>query len=426
MVIPEDFLHYLWKFRLFKQQGLNTVRGEALEILETGVHNLHAGPDFEGAKLRIGGTLWAGNVEIHIRSSDWQKHRHQHDRAYDNVILHVVALHDADVLRLDGTCIPVLSLQGLIPIRLIEQYRNLAESMDWTPCIKQISKIDPLYIRAWLQRVGIERLQEKAENINLTLLEFRGSWDDAFYVCLARNFGFKTNAVPFEMLARSLPRQLIDRYKDKPLFIEALIFGQAGLLDKKYKDSYPRLLRREYLFLGKKHNLKPLDNYLWKYLRLRPANFPTRRLAQFAALLVNTRHLFSQILAENQIERIRDLFMELPVNVYWSNHFRFDTPVADCSAALGKQFIDNVLMNTVAAFLMAYGRFNRFPGYASASLNLLEILPPETNAIVNRFKEAGLKPDSAFFSQSLVQLKKNYCDHKKCLSCGVGMKLLNI
>jgi len=426
MGLPEDFLHYLWKFRLFRQQGLGTITGEPLEILDTGMHNLHAGPDFEGARIRIGDTVWAGNIEIHIRSSDWNKHRHQHDRAYDNVILHVVAIHDMDITRTDGTYIPVLSLQGLIPIRLSQNYRDLAESMDWIPCSRQIGKVDPLYIRNWLQRVGIERLEEKAENIYRVLDEYKGSWDDAFYVCLARNFGFRTNAMPFEMLARSLSRQLLDRYKNKSLYIEALVFGQAGFLDQEYSDAYPELLRREYLFLRKKHSLVPLDNYLWKYMRLRPANFPNRRLAQFAALLINSAHLFSRILEGKDVYQIRQMFMYLPVNAYWQDHSRFDASCAVSSAALGKQTADNILVNTVSPFLMAYGRMNGLSRYISASLNLLGILPPETNAIINCFKEAGLKPDSAFFSQSLMQLKKNYCDHKKCLSCGVGMKLLNI
>ncbi|MHB1179988.1 MAG: DUF2851 family protein, partial [Daejeonella sp.] len=284
--------------------------------------------------------------------------------------------------------------------------------------------LDPFFIRTWLHRVEIERLEEKAELIEEVLSEFKGSWDDAFYVFLARNFGFKTNAMPFEMLARSLPQPLLARYKNKPLQIESLIFGQAGFLLSKHKDKYPELLRKEYLFLQKKHSLQPMYNYLWKYMRMRPVNFPTIRLAQFAALIIRSNHLFSKILGETDIKRIIGMFDNLPVNDYWQKHYRFDTEAHCSSPGFGRQSVDNILINTVSIFLMAYGRMTGSEEYISRSLSLIENLPGETNAIVNRFKKIGVKAESAFFSQSLIQLKKAYCDQKKCLSCGIGMKLL--
>lgn len=425
MSVPEDFLHYLWKFRLFSQHGLKTAAGDPVEIISVGLHNKHAGPDFESATIRIGSTLWAGNVEIHLRSSDWEKHQHQFDQAYDSVILHVVALHDRDIFRTDGTKIPVLALDALIPQKISDNYLRLQESLDWIPCGNQISDIDPFHIRTWLYRMEIERLEEKSELINGMLNELKGSWDDAFYIFLARNFGFKTNAMPFEMLARSLPQPLLARYKNRPLQIESLIFGQAGFLLSKHSDEYPEVLRKEYIFLQKKHSLQPMDNYLWKYMRMRPVNFPTIRLAQFAALIIRSNHLFSRILIEKDVKRIIGMFDNLPVNQYWQKHYRFDTEAACSYPGFGKQSIDNVLINTVSIFLMAYGRATGSAEHISRSISLLENLPRETNAIVNRFKETGLNVENAFQSQSLIQLKKAYCDRKKCLSCGIGMKLLN-
>lgn len=426
MALPEDFLHYLWKFRLFDQRNLRTTSGEPIEIVNVGLQNAHAGPDFQTSLIQVGDTLWAGNVEIHLRSSDWERHKHQTDRSYDNVILHVVGQHDQEVFRTDGSMIPVLSLDKLIPQKITKAYLNLVECMDWIPCGRQISKLDSFYIRSWLYRVAIERLEQKAESIKELLNEFKGSWDDAFYIYLAANFGFKTNSTPFEMLARSLPQHLLGRYKDRPLQIEALIFGQAGFLDHRHKDKYPQSLKKEYDFLKKKHSLKSMDNYVWKHMRMRPVNFPTTRLAQFAALVIQSNHLFSKILAEQEVKSIINMFHGLSVNEYWHNHYRFDAATTGPCPGLGEQSITNILINTVAVFLMAFGKETGSPDHINRSITLLEKLPSETNAITERFKEIRIRADSAFFSQSLIQLKKAYCDEKKCLSCGVGMKLLNI
>jgi hypothetical protein len=426
MSIPEDFLHYLWKFRLFTQQGLHTCAGQPIEIVKVGLHNTHSGPDFQNSLIRIGETLWAGSVEIHLRSSDWERHKHQVDRSYDNVILHVVGFHDKEILRSDGTDIPVLSLDRLIPDKITNAYLNIIECMDWIPCGRQISNVDNFVIKNWLYRVEVERLEQKAEIIAKLLLDCKGGWDEAFYICLASNFGFKINSTPFEMLARSLPQQLLARYKDRPLQIESLIFGQAGFLGQTYADEYPTLLRSEYQFLKKKHSLKPIDHFVWKYMRMRPVNFPTIRLAQFAALVISSNHLFSKILTATAVESIINMFHNLPINRYWHDHYRFDTPAKRPSSGLGAQSINNLLINTVAVFLMAYGKETGSAGLVDRSITLLESLPPETNALIERFKEINIKPENAFFSQSLIQLKKAYCDEKKCLSCGIGMKLLNI
>ncbi|MFA6946909.1 MAG: DUF2851 family protein [Pedobacter sp.] len=425
MTVPEDLLHYLWKFRLFKERELKTSSGEHLDIIRPGLHNQHAGPDFENAKIRIGDTLWAGNVEIHVRSSDWHRHQHQFDRAYDNVILHVVARHDQAIFRTDGTEIAVLEIGNLIPENIRDNYFLLMAGLNWIPCEKKIREVDEFYIKNCLTRVLVERLEERTEQLTSLLTEFKGSWDDAFYITLARNFGFKTNALPFEMLARSLPQSLLARYKNRSLQIEALIFGQAGFLNSDFRDQYPRQLRNEYRFLRKKHDLNPVDNYLWKYMRLRPRNFPALRLAQFAALVFRSNHLFSKILDEKDIRMYSDMFSKLPLNSYWDSHFHFDRECRQFSTSLGAEAIDNILVNTVSVFLFAFGIRTGSEMYRERGISMLESLKPERNAIISRFNEIGVNSDNSAFTQALMQLKKSYCDQKKCLSCEIGIKFLN-
>ena len=425
MIQNEDLLHYIWKFRLYHGPGLKTTAGESLNIVSSGQHNHHAGPDFSNAKIRIGDTLWAGNVEIHIRSSDWLRHQHQLDRAYDNVILHVVAYHDQAIFRIDGTEIAVLEIGNLIPEDIVHNYEELIAGMNWIPCENKIKQVDKFFINTCLTRILIERLETKSELIYSLLTEVKGSWDDAFYISLARNFGFKTNALPFEMLARSLSQSLLARYKDRPFQIEALIFGQAGFLDSKIKDSYPQLLRKEYRFLRKKHDLVSVDKYLWKYMRLRPHNFPTLRIAQFAALIIRSNHLFSQIIDEKDIAVISAMFNKLRLNEYWNTHYRFDKECKHSAISLGGEAINNILINTVSVFLFAFGIRTGSVLHRERAIMLLESLKPERNAIIRKFNEIGVNASDSAASQALIELKKSYCDQKKCLSCGIGIKFLS-
>lgn len=424
MTFSEDFLHYLWKFRLFNQQELQTIDGESLEIISVGFHNQHAGPDFENARIRIGSHTWAGNIEIHIRSSDWERHGHQQDLAYDSVILHVVYEADAPVLRPNGTEISQLSLHQLISPSLIHRYKQLMEGLNWIPCEKLITQVDKIHIDTWLSRILIERLEEKSGIILSNLNEYKGSWDDAFYISLARNFGFKTNALPFELLARSLPQNLLAKHKNNPRQIEALIFGQAGFLAENQQDVYFAELKKEYEFLQSKYALRSVDRFVWKYLRLRPYNFPSVRLAQFAALVVKSSHLFSRIVEIEDVKQLSRLFEELPINPYWQTHFRVGNPSVQSSKQMGRQSIHNVLINTVATSLFAYGRQMGQQKYTERALALLESIPAETNQVLSRFNSMGLRVDKADVSQALMQLKSTYCDAKKCLNCGIGIKLM--
>ena len=425
MHFGEDFLHYLWKNRLFEAGDLQTTCGQKLRIISTGTHNQDAGPDFENSKLEIGQTLWAGNVEIHINASDWEKHNHQRDDSYENVILHVVFNHDADLTRKDGSVIPVLVLKDRIPEEVLRKYRWLNENLDWIPCEKHLSRIEDVHVHSWLSRVLVERLEEKSATVNKVLDEYKQSWDDAFYVVLARNFGFKVNALPFEMLARSLPQQILARHKNSSFQIEALIFGQAGFLASEAEDSYPLQLKTEYQFLQKKYSLQPVDRFLWKFLRMRPQNFPTLRLAQFCGLVFRSSHLFSKILEIQSVSEIKKFFEDLPVNEYWKTHYRFDVTSKVNSTQIGEHSIDSILINTVAVFLFAYGKNMNSPSDVNRALELLESIAAEDNNVTRKFKETGIRLSGSFASQAMLQLKKSYCDRKKCLHCGIGARLLN-
>ncbi len=425
LLVTEDLLHYLWKFRLFQQKGLETTDGHSLDIISVGIHNKHAGPDFDNVKIKIDNTIWAGSVEIHIRSSDWEHHKHQLDKAYENVVLHVVYQHDKQIAHDDGTIIPVLVLQNLVPDIIALQYQKLMNAQNWIPCQYQLPKIDAFYIETWLSRLLIERFEERIQWIDALLLGNKGSWNNAFYIALAKGFGFKTNALPFELLARSIPQQILAKHKNNALQVEALLFGQAGFLTEDLVDDYPNKLRIEYLFLQKKYSLTPLDRHLWKFMRLRPYNFPTLRLAQFAALMVKPGHLFSQILDGQNVQQIRKLFENLVVHPYWQTHYRFDIKAVKYSNDLGDQSIINLSINVISIFLFAYGKQMGDETYMNRAIVLLEKLSPEVNQTINRFKEIGIKVDRAHTSQALLQLKARYCDKKKCLHCGIGMKLLN-
>nr|WP_238533695.1 DUF2851 family protein [Pedobacter agri] len=294
MNFSEDFLHYVWQFCSFDHHKLKTADGEELKILHQGFLNKNAGPDFSNAKIIIGETLWAGNVEIHIKSSDWLNHNHQVDKSYDNVILHVVFENDIEIKRIDGSVLPVLVLKDRIARDLIEKYETLFLTLTDFPCIAQIGTVDQIHIDSFLSRTLIERFEQKTELVIATLNELNGNWDETFYRFMARNFGFKVNALPFELLAKTVPQQIYGKHKNNPLQIEALVFGSAGFLNDQFEDDYPLSLKKEFQFLQKKYAIKPLEVSIWKFMRMRPQNFPTIRLAQFAALIIKENHLFQK------------------------------------------------------------------------------------------------------------------------------------
>ena len=424
MNFPEELLHFVWQFRLYGTQPLQTTAGEIIQVIQLGTLNKNAGPDFSNAKLIIGDTTWVGNVEVHLKSSDWLLHQHQLDNAYENVILHVVYEDDMKIYRKDGTVLPVLVLKNRFPASLATNYETLITAANNFPCEKQIHEIDDFLIKGFLSRVLVERLEHKSAEVYEKLKELKNDWDEAFYHFMAKNFGFKVNAVPMEMLARSLPQQLFAKHKDQPLQIEALIFGQAGFLNQKFEEDYPKQLQAEYRFLQKKYSLQPIEVSLWKFMRMRPQNFPTLRLAQFAALIISSNHLFSKVLALRDYRNSQQLFEELPVNPYWQNHYHFNKTAENVSLQLGKGSIDNILINTLSLFLFAFGKAMDQHNYITRCFYILENLPAENNAVVKQYIDASVRIKDAYQTQALLQLKKTYCNEKKCLNCGIGIKIL--
>jgi hypothetical protein len=424
MVLKEDFLSFIWQFRLFTSRDLRATSGERLEIIDPGFLNSHAGPDFFNAKIKIGETVWIGNIEIHIKSSDWSAHGHAVNTAYDNVILHVVYENDLQVQRTDGSAIQTLVLKDNFPISLLDRYQALISGIAVFPCANQIHTVEPVILQSCFSRVLMERYEGKYQDVCLILKHTKGNWEAVFYYLLARSFGFKTNSIPFELLARSIDYQFFAKYKDNPIQIEALIFGQAGFLSADFQERYPAQLKSEYEFLRKKFSLQALDPSIWKFLRMRPASFPTVRLAQFAALMIKSQHLFSLILEADSLKSIKSHFEHLPVHSYWTNHYHFAKASLPSATQLGLLSIENIIINTVCLVLFSYGKSTDQPAFIDQAFRILEQLQGEKNSITAHYKDSGIKIENAFVSQALLELNKSYCSKKKCLNCGIGVKIL--
>lgn len=424
MIFTEEFLYFIWQFRRYGNQKIYTEAGEEIKVIHQGLLNKNAGPDFTNAKLLIADTIWVGNIEIHINASDWHLHQHQLDDAYENVILHVVYHYDCDIYHRDGSIVPVFVLKDLFPVDLLSNYEQLINNFNDFPCAQQIAQVDQFLIDSLLASTAIERLIEKSKEVNEKLLIHKNDWETVFYQFLAKSFGFKVNAIPMEMLAQSLPIHLFAKHKNQPLQIEALIFGQAGFLKQKFADDYPKQLRREYLFLKKKYGLKAIDVALWKFMRMRPQNFPTLKLAQLAAMIVNCNHLFSKVIDAETVLDYQQLFENLPVHPFWENHYHFNKNAKQVSLQLGKETINSILINTIAIMLFSYGKNIDQYDMLKKAIDLLEKLPPEKNAILKQYKIAGVKVKNAFYSQGLLQLRNKYCHTKQCLNCTIGVKIL--
>jgi hypothetical protein len=422
--MKEDFLHYLWRFKRFDSSSLKTIDGEAIEIINVGEYNSNAGPDFLNAKLRIGDVLWAGNVEMHLSAVEWLKHGHHNDAAYDNVILHVVMEADATIHLRSGTILPCLCLKPYINEQLLGSYQKLLHNVYWIPCQHHFYEVNDLTKQTWWERLLIERLEEKTMPIKQQLIENQYFWEEIFYRQLAKNFGLKVNDLPFEMLARSLSLSVIGKHKNSLFQIEALVFGQAGFLeDKTFADEYPQQLQREYLFLKQKFQLQPIEVHLWKFLRLRPANFPTIRLAQFARLLHSAVHLFSKIMDTEDLNTLVAYF-DIALEGYWEDHYVFDKPSKKIKKHLGKNTIDLLLINTVVPFIFLYGKHKNEDKVQDRALAFLEQIPAEQNSIVQNWIKLGVEANSAARTQALLQQKRKYCDEKKCLQCAIGTAIL--
>ena len=425
MTLSEDILHFVWKYRLFTTQTLCTQSGKPIRMIHAGTHNHDAGPDFRAARMVIDGVEWGGNVEIHIRASDWERHRHHRDKAYNSVILHVVYEDDKPTYREEGTPLETLELKPRISATILPRYRELMSGMWWIPCEKLIHKVPSFHLSQWLSRLLMERFEHRVSAIYELLHQQRGSWEDTCYIWMARSFGFKVNSDAFERLARNLPPTVVGKHKNNPLAVEALFFGQAGMLEgESFEDAYPQALQREYRHLRRLHSLQPMDGAAWRFMRTRPGNFPTVRIAQFAALHLRSAQLFAAVTGAKEIRSLKAFFDNLPVNPYWLKHYRWDVPAAPRGNQLGERSVDILLINAVAGIIFAYGKYIGKETYICRAIALLEALKAEDNAVLSRFADLGIAATHAAESQALLQMKAFYCDKKKCLDCGVGLQLI--
>lgn len=420
--MKEDFLHFIWKNRLFEPLSPVTFDGESVEIINVGRHNIHAGPDFSDARIRIARTLWAGNVEIHVRASDWNRHSHQTDPLYRNTILHVVADHDVVVRNDAGAAIPAIEISW--PLSIEHNYESLMEQHDWVNCASRLNKIDPFRIRFFLNGLAIERIQKKIAVIENLMSVSKDDWNETFYLLLSRSFGFRQNGDPFEMLARSLPLQVIQRHRLSLLQVEALIFGQAGLLgEPTLFEEYPQQLAREYEFLSAKYNLKPMAGHLWKFMRMHPRNFPTIRMAQLAGVLHGSPSLFTDLIAAKTMDEYRSLF-RIGISPYWDTHYTFFNTSKKQTKEMGESSFQLILVNVLVPFLFLYGDRHNKQELKDHALTLMEELPAEDNVILRQWTASGITPVNALESQALIHLHHEYCEPHKCLECSIGQGLI--
>lgn len=420
----EKLMQYVWKHRLWRSEDMVTNTGKKVRVVDPGLLNTDAGPDFFNAKIEIDGHMWVGNVEMHYRATDWKRHRHDSDKAYDSVILHVVAKDDAPVRRTNGELIPQLVLE--VSPQFNADYASLVGATIEVPCATKIKQVPHLTIVEWMEGLAFERLHGKVERIHQLLDSFNGSWEDVCYVTLARNFGFGINNDAFERLARRTPLRLLGKHSDSVLQIEALLFGQAGMLDaqKPGMDSYYNQLCTEYAFLSNKFQLTPMEKESWKLFRIRPQNFPYRRIVMLAQFIEGGFRMMNRILEAEGEKEMRALF-EVELSGYWTKHYTFGKPNERATATLSRSSIDIILINTVAPLLYAYGELTGNYEMTDKAIKLLEDLRAENNSIVSHFVAYGIDCPDALTSQALVQLKREYCDARKCIYCKIGHYLLS-
>jgi hypothetical protein len=421
--VPEEFLHFIWENRLFFSENLQTVKGEPLDILSTGRRNTNSGPDFFNAKVKIDDTVWAGNVEIHKKASDWAKHHHSPDKAYGNVILHVVEQADKTILRENQTEIAALELAW--PEQYTKNYQKLLEAKTWVACQHAFTSFDPLLLKLGFNRLMIDRLEDKTDEIMIRLEKNQSNWNETFYQMLARMFGFRVNAAPFEMLARTLPLKLLAKHKNSLFQLEAMLVGASGLLNEElFGDKYFMNLRNESEFLSKKYSLKRIEAHLWKFMRMRPVNFPTIRISQLAGLIYRSHSLFARIIECDDLKSLQKLF-EVKASSYWDFHYRFNRPAPRAfPKELGDDSINTIITNVIIPFLFVYGEKQSQHHLKNRALDFLEKLPPENNTIVRKWQALGVEARSAFETQALLQLKNKNCDKKQCLMCPIGNQLI--
>ena len=417
----EQLLHYVWKHKIFPLKELKTTTGQQVEVIDTGLANTDAGPDFFNAKLKLDGVLWIGNIEIHERSSDWFKHGHHADTGYNSVILHIASEIDTEISRSNGERIPQIQL--ICPEAVRTNYKELLETDSYPPCYRIIPSLPPFTAHSWMTALQMERFEQKATLLNERLKRCQGNWEDAFFITLARNFGFGLNGDAFETWAHRLPFRAVDKHRNDLFQIEAIFFGQAGILEDSDGDGYYLRLKKEYTYLQHKFGLIPMDASLWRFLRLRPANFPHIRIAQLACLYHRAYGLLSRIMETETLQGVRDI-LKGGTSEYWLTHYTFGGSSPSRPKTLSNTSLDLLIINTVVTFLYAYGLHTGNRVLCARAGSFLEELKAENNYITRMWEQCGMKASNAADSQALIQLKKEYCDKKKCLYCRIGYEYL--
>ena len=417
----EQLLHYVWKHKIFPLKELKTTTGQQVEVIDTGLANTDAGPDFFNAKLKLDGVLWIGNIEIHERSSDWFKHGHHADAGYNSVILHIASEIDTEISRSNGERIPQIQL--ICPEAVRTNYKELLETDSYPPCYRIIPSLPPFTAHSWMTALQMERFEQKATLLNERLKRCQGNWEDAFFITLARNFGFGLNGDAFETWAHRLPFRAVDKHRNDLFQIEAIFFGQAGILEDSDGDGYYLRLKKEYTHLQHKFGLIPMDASLWRFLRLRPANFPHIRIAQLACLYHRAYGLLSRIMETETLQGVRDI-LKGGTSEYWLTHYTFGGSSPSRPKTLSNTSLDLLIINTVVTFLYAYGLHKGNRVLCARAGSFLEELKAENNYITRMWEQCGMKASNAADSQALIQLKKEYCDKKKCLYCRIGYEYL--
>jgi hypothetical protein len=419
--MTERLLQFIWQFQYFHSNELTASAGESIQVIFPGQFNTNQGPDFIHAKIKIDKEIWAGNVELHIKTSDWHKHQHQHDPNYNNVILHVVWEDDEKQGSIRSS-IPVIELQSRISNLLLQRYEDLMHASSFIPCEKSIHTIRDITWKSWKERLLAERLLRKAKTVATYLQQNNYHWEETFWWLLARNFGMKVNADAFEAVARSVSITNLAKQKYQVQQLEALLLGQAGLLKKAFSEEYPKLIQVDYNFQQHKYKIKPVP-VPFLFLRMRPGNFPTIRLAQLAMLIHKSAHLFAKIKEADSLKDVKSLF-DVTASDYWNYHYRLDEPSPFKKKSLGESMIDNIIINTAAPVLFAYGEYHQEQKYKDKALQWLEETTPEQNAITKGFQAIDIENKTAYDSQALIELKNEYCNKRKCLECAVGNSIL--
>ncbi|MBE0677337.1 MAG: DUF2851 family protein [Bacteroidales bacterium] len=426
--MKEEFLHWLWKNRFFDAGHLCDREAGPIEVITTGDYNRDSGPDFFNTRLTVDGTVWAGNTEIHVNASDWYRHGHHTDHAYDNVILHLVHNDDAEVYTASGRRLLTLRLE--FDPALWENYNDFVNNPSVLACAGLIGKADGFMTKHWLWSLAVDRLERKSNEIREMLGKTGSDWEETLYRLISRYFGFRVNTGPFEMLASRLPLKIIRKHSDNMTQVEALLFGTAGLLDEALfreavTDDYYLLLTREYHVLKAKYSLQPVDGWMWKFHRLRPANFPTVRLSQLALLLTNSDGLFSRVLESRDRESLRTL-LAVRASAYWNSHYIFGREVPTKAGRAGRQSADLLIINAIGPIVFVYGKLKQQQERCDWAIDILDSLPPEENSVVTDFTEAGLSPESAMASQALIELRTLWCRYHRCLDCLIGSSLIGM